>query len=130
MPRFSKFLPGIAWFVVVLVLICIPGKDLPEGEDWMGKLQVDKWVHAFLFGVLAFLFMRPFLNAPVDAAIKKNAFIKIAVATSIWGLATEFIQDFFVTARDYDLWDWGADTAGVFIAFVIAVRMLTKRGGR
>ena len=52
----KRFIPGIAWFFVVLVLLCLPGKDIP-GTSWLDKIFFDKWVHAGIFGLLALLFM-------------------------------------------------------------------------
>ena len=51
----KRFLPGISWFFILLVLLCIPGTDLPQAEDWMQKLYLDKWVHTGLFAILSFL---------------------------------------------------------------------------
>jgi VanZ family protein len=44
-------------------------------------------------------------------------FIKIAIATSIWGLTTECIQKYFVPGRFFDMMDWASDSLGALIAF-------------
>ena len=41
-----KFLPGIAWFLFVLVLICLPGEDVPEQPGWLNIPEFDKLVHS------------------------------------------------------------------------------------
>jgi hypothetical protein len=41
---FKKFLPGIAWFFVVLILICLPGKDIPK-IGWLTGIDIDKVIH-------------------------------------------------------------------------------------
>ena len=118
MISFKKFIPGIAWFFLVLILICLPGDDLPKADDWMSAIFFDKWVHAGLFCVLAFLFMLPFCKSDRNIKIKWVSVIKIALAVSIWGLTTEFIQKFFIPGRSFDLLDWAADTAGVLLAIL------------
>lgn len=116
----KKFLPGIAWFFILLVLLCIPGDDLPSTDNWMKLVGLDKWVHAFLFGMLAFLFMKPILKSGRSIKEKWLYVVLIAIATSIWGLTTEFIQRDFITGRSFELFDWVADTLGAGIALIIA----------
>ena len=115
--HFKKFIPGIAWFFVVLFLMCLPGSDLPS-VNWSSKIYLDKWVHVALFAGLTFLFCWPLYNTMLSARQKVYSFIRIALAVSIWGLTTEFIQKFFVTGREFDLLDWVADSLGALLAFL------------
>ncbi len=112
---FKHFLPGIAWFFFVLILLLIPGSEFPETDNWLKKIYFDKWVHAGLFGILSFLFMYPF-------RLRKNPgsiMIIVVILTSLWGLATEFLQESLVKGRSFELMDWAADTAGSIIAAII-----------
>ncbi|HUS02589.1 MAG TPA: VanZ family protein, partial [Chitinophagaceae bacterium] len=54
-------------------------------------------------------------------------FIKIAIATCIWGLTTEVIQKFFVPGRSFDMFDWAADSLGALIAFWFCKKKFVKR---
>lgn len=116
--KMIKFIPGIAWFFVVLVLICMPPKDIPE-SNWFDGIHIDKWVHAGIFGLLALLFMLPVALSPIESTEKLQFFIRVAIATSLWGISTEFIQKFWIPGRSFDLFDWAADSLGGIIAFVI-----------
>ena len=123
----KKFIPGIAWFFLVLVLICLPGLELPTVNDWLGKIYFDKWIHVGLFTILAFLFMLPILKSKLPETEKWSYVIKIAIATSIWGLTTEIIQKFFVPGRSFDIFDWSADSLGALIALLFSkIRFLKK----
>ena len=126
MINLKKFLPGIAWFFLVLILICLPGDDLPKVGDWMSAIYFDKWVHVGLFSILAFLFMIPFCNSDIPLTIKWTFIIKIAISVSIWGLTTEFIQKFFIPGRSFDLLDWAADSVGVILAVVVCRKLYLK----
>jgi len=126
MINLKKFLPGIAWFFLVLILICLPGDDLPKVGDWMSAIYFDKWVHVGMFSVLAFLFMLPFCKSDMTRINKWSFIIKIAISISIWGLTTEFIQKFFIPGRSFDLLDWAADSVGVIIAVVVCRRLFLK----
>ncbi len=117
--RFIQFLPGIAWFLFVLVLICLPGDDVPDGPDWFNIPEFDKIVHAGLFGGIVFLFCMPFKKSTIARSSKLNLFIRIAMATIVWGIATEYIQKFFIEGRQFDLVDWAADGIGAVIAFFV-----------
>lgn len=113
---FKKFIPGIAWFFVVLVLICLPGKEIPK-VGWLININFDKAVHVGVFGLLTVLFCWPLHKSFFNKKERLQYFIKIAIATSIWGLATEFIQRYWIPGRSFDLFDWAADSLGALIAF-------------
>ena len=116
----KKFIPGIAWFFLVLVLLCLPGSDLPTVDDWLNKIYFDKWVHTGLFAVLGFLFMLPFIKSFINKKEKWHFLVRIAIATSVWGLTTEIIQKYFVPGRSFDLFDWSADSIGALFALLYA----------
>lgn len=122
---FKKFIPGIAWFFVVLVLICLPGSDLPTVDTWLNVIYFDKWIHVGIFCLLAFLFMQPVVRSAFGYAVKLHYCIRIAIATIVWGLTTEFIQKFFIAGRSFDLFDWASDSFGAILAFgFVKIRFL------
>lgn len=122
---FRKFLPGIAWFFIIMVLTCLPGSDLPK-IGWLNKIYFDKWVHIGMFGMLVFLFSFPFFKSNLSLAKKINYFLLIAITASFWGLAVEFIQKYFVVGRSFDLLDWAADSVGALIAFLFCRYRIEK----
>jgi VanZ family protein len=115
---FKKFIPGIAWFFLVMFLICLPGNEFPKHTPWLEKIYFDKWVHIGLFSILSFLWMMPFAKMNKSIESKLNVIFKIALSISIWGLATEFIQKYFIPFRSFDLTDWAADSVGVLLAWI------------
>jgi uncharacterized membrane protein len=117
-PAVKNFIPGIAWFFLILVLICLPGSKIPPVETWLNDIYFDKWVHAGLFGMLVFLFIYPIYKKLVlPLQVKKNWAIKITIAAIIWGLTTELIQGFFIAGRSFDIYDLAADTSGILVAY-------------
>ncbi len=115
---FKKFIPGIAWFFLVLVLIITPGYGLPKVDKWLIKISYDKLIHVGIFAVLAFLFMYPVVKSVLPATQKWHYCIKIAIATAVWGLATELIQKFFIPSRSFDLTDLLGDAIGGLVALI------------
>ncbi len=119
---YRKFIPGIAWFFVILLLICLPGKDVPQ-VGWLDSIpNFDKVVHAGLFGVLDTLLCWPFSKSLFNNKQRIRYFIYIAIAISLWGLTTELIQKYLVVGRDFDLLDWAADSFGVLLAFLFCFK--------
>ncbi len=123
----KKFIPGIAWFFVVLTLICLPGSDLPQVDNWLNLIYFDKWIHVGIFGLLAFLFMLPVARSSFIYSDKLAYCIKIAIAVIVWGLTTEFIQRYYIKGRSFDLFDWAADSTGASLAFLFVKMRFLKR---
>ncbi len=123
--RFINFLPGIAWFFLIIFLTCLPGKDLPT-IGWLEGIFFDKWVHIGLFGLLTFLFSYPIFNTDWTVKGKIYYCLLIAILSSLWGLGIEFIQKYYVTGRSFDLFDWAADSVGALIAFWICSLKIKK----
>lgn len=113
-----KFIPGIIWIMVILVLIWLPGNEFPH-SDFLLKIDFDKFVHASIFGLLTILFCWPFYKTSVDNAKKISYFTAIALLSSAFGYATELIQEYWAIGRSYDLMDWIADTFGVVVAYFL-----------
>jgi hypothetical protein len=122
---FIRFTPGIAWFIIVMVLLFAPGNQFPS-TNWFGDIQVDKLVHAGVFGLMGLLFMVPIGISSIEKRKKILYFIRIAVAISLWGLASEFIQKYWAIGRNFDLIDWLADSVGTAAAFVFCKKKYTQ----
>jgi len=122
--RISKFIPGIAWFFLILIAVCTPGYDLPEVDSWFTEINFDKLIHTGLFAVLAWLFMYPVIKSALTRKEKWNWAIKITLSTCIYGLLTELLQRFFIPSRSFDLFDLLFDIFGGLAALLYAkIRM-------
>ena len=125
----KSFIPGIAWFFVVLILICLPGEAIPKPRgwfEWMNLIQFDKLVHTGIFGMLAFLFILPVGRSGFSTHEKRHYFIRVSLSVCIWGLTTELIQKFFIPTRQFDLVDWAADSIGAAIALLFSWKIFLK----
>jgi hypothetical protein len=120
-PPFFKFIPGIFWFALVLVLVCIPGDELPK-DNFFDFVSFDKIVHAGLFGGIVFWFAFAYYKWPMAETDKKQLFFKLMLASIVWGITTELIQKYFVVNRQFDWMDWLADSAGAVAAYFLAVK--------
>jgi VanZ family protein len=106
-------MPAVLWAIVIMVLLALPPNEFSEWS-WRDIIPfADKWMHAGLFGVLAFL-----LAFGLTSIWQPSAFVRsilmAALISGLYGIATEFLQAAFFTGRKADVWDAVADLAGVF----------------
>lgn len=123
---FNSFIPAISWWLIVLGLMCTPGKDFPELGSWTDLIKLDKLIHITVFGLMVYLFSRPIAVKDISIIAKKQTFIKIAIACSVWGLTIEFIQHFWIPGRSMDLYDFVADSLGCYLAYLYCKRYLLR----
>jgi len=126
----KSFIPGIAWFFVLLILICLPADDIPDPPgwfEWMKLIRIDKLVHSGIFALLSFLFIWPIAKSGLSPKEKWNNILRISLAVCIWGLTTELIQKFFIPTRQFDLVDWAADSIGALIALLFSRKFFSKQ---
>jgi VanZ family protein len=121
----KQFLPAIIWFLIVLALMCTPGKDLPDTK-FLKIILLDKAVHVACFALLVILFYYPVGKTDTPTAGKLNYLTRLSIAGIVWGITTELIQRYFIPGRSFDLFDWLADSLGAIAAF-FAVRWRLKR---
>lgn len=126
----QKFIPAIIWFFILLILLMLPGKNLPETNEWLNKIFFDKWIHAGLFGMLALLFIAPVMSAPQTFHSTWAITLIIVIAISLWGLTTEFLQHAFVSGRSFDIYDWMADTVGALLAVWVSKQYFLNKSPR
>ena len=126
----KQLYPGIAWFFVILILISIPGYDLPKIDNWLIEINYDKLIHTFLFAVLAYLFMRPVMRSALAGREKWNWLIRITLAAILYGITTEYIQKFFIPGRSFNLADWLADALGGALMFAWFALRFKKMSGK
>jgi VanZ family protein len=121
--NYRFFWLALAWFIIVTVLLSLPGSTLPK-EDWLDKIWFDKWVHIFLFGMLVWLFCFSFRDL---SGKKIRLFLSVAIACFLYGIAMEFVQKYFIPDRSFDIGDILADGVGSGIGVFIASRMYIKK---
>ena len=120
----NSFVPGIAWWLIVLGLMCTPGKDFPSMGSWKELIQLDKIIHIVVFALMVFFFNRPFAEKNFSNIEKKQLFLKITIACAIWGLTIEFIQHFWIPGRALDLYDFFFFFLGCYLAYRYSKRNL------
>lgn len=109
-----KLYVPLAWSIVTQILLSIPG-NLLEGTGMFHIPQLDKVAHVGLFGGLSLLWSL-FLYYRKNAGIK--TFLLVTIAVSIYGVAIEYYQLYFIPMRSFDVYDIVADACGAICGFL------------
>ncbi|HSZ87715.1 MAG TPA: VanZ family protein [Puia sp.] len=114
----------IAWTIIVLILLTLPGSMLPQ-EKAFAIPNFDKLVHMSLFGGFVLLWSLYFNKKIINHRKLLIIFFRIFIIASLYGATTEFIQK-YIPSRDFDIADILADVAGAAIAYGIANIFLSR----
>jgi VanZ family protein len=121
------FVGAIAWFLISILLLTIPGTAFPE-EDWLDKIWFDKWVHVGMFASLVVLWCLAFRLSKRNRGVNlSRTFWTIAIIFLGYGVAMEFIQQNFVPHRSFDSGDIVADVVGCAAGLVFSMKRYIKK---
>jgi hypothetical protein len=109
--------PALAWALLILVLCLMPGEAVPSW-DWTDLLNIDKPVHAVLFGVLLVLLVRGFRTARAGFLRPSRPMLVAFVGTVAYGALTEWMQQLEALGRHGDLNDLLANTVGAVLGMI------------
>lgn len=77
-------------------------------------IHFDKWVHIGLFAGLVFLFCRPLRK---QFFYKHSVYVLIVVLAVVYGVAMEYVQEYFTVGRLFDVTDMLADAVGCLMGY-------------
>jgi len=95
----------------------MPGKDIPH-ISWLEWISFDKWVHAGIFFVLHFLFIKSYLKDKISRYLKDYILIYFAIACILYGGILEILQGLVFIDRSADISDFFANSFGVMLSFL------------
>jgi VanZ family protein len=115
------FTPGIIWFIVIFILLVMPGSDIPA-NDFFELIYFDKWVHVGLFALLTLFWAYPFLKSYTPIKV----FLWVSFLALLYGVAMEYVQKYFTTTRSFDVTDMLADTTGIVLSILFLLSKYKK----
>lgn len=110
--NWKSFYPPILWALFIFILSVGPGVNLPDTID----ISPDKLAHAFVYGVLVWLFLIIFRNRQT---LTKNVIWLTIIGCSLYGLSLEVVQKTFFPHRYFELSDAIANAIGAIIGYLI-----------
>ena len=106
------FYPPLLWGLFIFALSVGPGVNLPDTLD----ISPDKLAHAFVYGVLVWLFLKSFQK---QQKLTKRVIWLTIIGCSLYGLSLEIVQKVFFPHRYFELSDAIANTIGAMIGYGI-----------
>ena len=116
--RITAALPAFVWFLLIMVLLSLPGESFPVVAIW----KPDKLAHITLFGMQAFLLWLALVLPSSVAPLRLPPLVVSGLATMLFGVASEGYQALFTT-RMADPFDMIANAIGVLL-FLTGVRVI------
>ena len=112
------FLAPVFWAAIIFFLSSIPSEDLPDFSFWR-LISFDKFAHACMYGMLAFLLMKACYRQYSSWYIRYNAIKITAVAAIVYGGLIEIYQELLLADRYGDWLDLIANIIGAFLGIFI-----------
>lgn len=107
----------VLWALLILLLCVMPGKSLPNWE-WADIFQIDKFIHALLFVVLAFLMATGMRRQQSAGTLRVGSWWTTAVVCILYGIGLEIMQGTMLTGRTGDPLDGIANSVGAVVGLV------------
>lgn len=122
----NSFWPAAFWSAIVIVLLSLPGSDLPPGGFFRLIPHFDKWIHFGMFALFVILWNWAIaVRLPQSRQVK--SFVLVTLVGILVGYLMELVQKYMVTNRDYDMWDVVADAAGAAGGLVFSLIRFRKK---
>jgi len=121
---FKAYWAALSWAALILLLISLPGEDLPDMDIWAIDIE-DKIGHLAVFGVLSFLMVYGSFRQG-NPLTRKELTIVLSLGT-IYGGLTEVLQGLVFTSRFASVSDFLADLLGVVLGTVFGYLVFKRR---
>lgn len=115
---FRYNLPGFLWGLLILILIGLPGKDIPDMSLW-SLLTPDKVFHSVIFGIFVLLLIIGFTKQHSFIYLYYHAKSTAVVSGVLYGGITELLQMVVFTDRTADIMDFTANAIGSCFGLVV-----------
>jgi glycopeptide antibiotics resistance protein len=115
----KNHIPWIAWGLLIIVLVSIPGNDLRQVSKSVDDFQPDKLVHVLLFIVFVFLLQMGFDAPFAGFRASENLYFYTLLTGIILSGGTEIFQHFCISGRNATLKDFLFNTLGCVVGWVV-----------
>ncbi|MCP2043231.1 VanZ family protein [Pontibacter sp. HSC-36F09] len=108
----------IIWAAVIMVLTLLPSSSMPSLSIWE-IFSFDSFAHAFMFAVLTYLMVVGLKKQYTYMRVQLFAIRTAFFVSSMFGIAIELLQHFFVPGRQGDIVDVLSNTIGCIIGILL-----------
>ena len=112
---FRRQWPAIIWALFILIIMGIPGNQVPKIPTFLEWLSPDKFVHVVIFGVLSFLVLYRNRQQYLKRNHRFTIVVIVVLLTATYGLITELLQYYVFIGRNGNVFDFIANAIGAFL---------------
>lgn len=120
---FSAYWAALIWAAFILLLMSLPGKDLPDFDIWAIDIE-DKLGHVAVFGLLSVLIIWGLTRR--KRQLTNKSLWTVFLLCAIYGGATEILQGLAFPSRYASVLDFVADTIGSGLGIIFAILIVNK----
>jgi len=114
---------AVFWTILIMVLVGIPGNQIPKVSHFIDLLQPDKIVHIGLFAPFSFLWISYFSRK--FNSIKWSV-ILVVILGMFYATVTELLQVYVFIGRSGNFPDAIADFIGAIIGITYFIKKTNK----
>ncbi|WP_371927317.1 VanZ family protein [Pontibacter sp. HSC-36F09] len=103
---------------MIMVLTLLPSSSMPSLSIWE-IFSFDSFAHAFMFAVLTYLMVVGLKKQYTYMRVQLFAIRTAFFVSSMFGIAIELLQHFFVPGRQGDIVDVLSNTIGCIIGILL-----------
>jgi VanZ family protein len=118
MTRKQILIAALIWTFIILIIVGIPGNQIPKITNWTNLFQPDKIVHIVLFFPFSWLWASYF----VTQTSRRKTLFWVALFGMIYAILTELLQFYLFLGRNANMPDAIADIVGVLVGLFIFVK--------
>ncbi len=118
----KKFLPSIAWAILILYLSSTTSINLPE--SLRDIFSIDKIGHFGIYGIFTILLLKVFHQKPLKLE-KKEVYLALTISI-LYGIGMEVMQYTFFPGRYFENLDIIANIIGSFTGLLFYKLYLKK----
>ena len=101
-----------------MVLTLLPSSSMPSLSLWE-FFSFDSFAHAFMFAVLTYLMIVGFKKQYTYMRVQLHAIRTAFFVSSMFGIAIELLQHFFIAGRQGDIVDVLSNTVGCIMGILL-----------
>lgn len=113
--KLKPYLLAVFWLVIISILSSYPGTKIPKLPD----LQLDKFVHTFIYGVLMIFLGIPYAEQFLVQHKRWIISLKLALFGVFYGGLMEVLQTNVFINRSGNWYDFFANTLGAILGVLL-----------
>jgi len=114
---------ALLWTVIIMVVVGVPGNQIPKVSHFIDLLQPDKIVHIGLFAPFSFLWIS-YISCKLKTI--KSSIILVVLFGMLYAVITELLQVYVFIGRSGNFPDAIADFIGAIIGIIYFIKKSNK----